>query len=38
MFDEEFCDVTLSDKISAEKTAENLTGCRKFSPPKYFVR
>ena len=29
---------TLSDKISADKTAENLTGCRKFCPPKSFVR
>ena len=29
---------TLSDKISADKTAENLTCCRKFSPTKSFVR
>ena len=29
---------TLSDKISADKIAENLTCCRKFCPPKIFVR
>ena len=29
--------ITLSDKISADKTAENLTCCRKFCPPKSFV-
>ena len=29
---------TLSDKISADKTAENLTCYRKFCPPKSFVR
>ena len=28
---------TLSDKIYADKTAENLTYCRNFCPPKYFV-
>ena len=26
------------DNISADKTAENLTCCRKFCPPKSFVR
>ena len=29
---------TLSDKISADKTAENLTCCRIFCPQKSFVR
>ena len=29
---------TLSDKISADKSAENLAWCRKFCPPKNFVR
>ena len=29
---------TLSDKISADKSAENLALCRKFRPPKNFVR
>ena len=29
---------TLSEKSSADKTAENLTCCRKFRPPKIFVR
>ena len=29
---------TLSDKISADKSAENLDSCRKFCPPKNFVR
>ena len=28
---------TLSDKISADKTAENVTCCRKLCPPKIFV-
>ena len=28
---------TLSDKISADKTAENPTCCRKCCPPKIFV-
>ena len=28
---------TLSDKILAEKTAENLTCCRKYCLSKYFV-
>ena len=28
---------TLSDKISADKSAENLAYCRKFCPPKNFV-
>ena len=27
----------LSDKSSTDKTVENLTCCRKFCPPKYFV-
>ena len=30
--------ITLSDKISADKTAENLTCCRKLCPPKGLVR
>ena len=29
---------TLSDKISADKSAENMACCRKFCPPKNFVR
>ena len=29
---------TLSDKISADKRAENLAWCRKFCPPENFVR
>ena len=29
---------TLSDKISADKSAEILPCCRKFCPPKNFVR
>ena len=33
-----FKQATLSDKISADKSAENLASCRKFCPPKYFVR
>ena len=28
---------TLSDKNSADKSAENYAGCRKFCPPKIFV-
>ena len=29
---------TLLDKTSADKSAENLASCRKFCPPKCFVR
>ena len=29
---------TLSDKFSADKSAENLACCRKFCPPNFFVR
>ena len=38
-YDRDLCrkvSATLSDKISADQSAENLTYCRKFCPPKHF--